>query len=121
MNRCLVVCLALAHPACCVLAAQHTTPHHKAPGGVSCGVHCGTERWAIKTLTDADARKVSAVTPIAATTSDLTLKAAPKQLPQDSLIAPVENEQVAVKALLIAWKGKATTWLRESECRTSKR
>ena len=108
MNRCLVVCLALAHPACCMpSAAQHTTPHHTAPGGVSCGVHCGTERWAIKTLTDADAAKVSAVTPIATSISDLTLKAAPKQLPQNSRIAPVENEQVTVKALLIAWKEEA--------------
>ena len=109
MNRSLNGFLLVALQVCCVFSAAQTT-HHKPTtptGGASCGIHCGVERWAIKTLTDADGAKVAAVTPVAASVTKLTQETAPKKLPQNTRIAPVENQQVTVKALLIAWKEEA--------------
>ncbi len=88
-------------------SGQQKTPHHGAPVGGSCGTHCGTERWALKTLTDSGSGAVAAATPTSTSISDLITKSAPKQLPQNSRVAPIENQQFTVQALLIAWKLEA--------------
>jgi hypothetical protein len=87
-------------------SAQKATPHHGVPSGGSCGTHCGTERWTLKTLTDSSSAAVAATTPTSTSISELTGKPAPKQLPQSSRVAPIENQQFTVKALLIAWKAE---------------
>src|SRR5260370_37612579 len=90
-----------------VASAQQKKPHHGPPSGVPCGTHCGTERWAIKTLTDSGSAAVAAATPTSSSVSDLISKPAPTKLPQNSRVAPIENEQFTVKALLIAWTEEA--------------
>ena len=88
-------------------SAQQNPPHHGAPGGSSCGIHCGTERWAIKTLTDSNSAAVASATPTDSSVSELTSKQAPARLPQNKRVAPIENQQFTIKALLIAWKEEA--------------
>ena len=90
-----------------VASAQQKKPRHSPPSGVPCGTHCGTERWAIKTLTDSGSAAVVAATPTSSSVSALISKPAPTKLPQNSRVAPIENEQFTVKALLIAWKEEA--------------
>jgi hypothetical protein len=70
----------------------------------TCGAHCGKERWAIKTLSDSSSATPAAATPTNTTVSDLASKKAPAKLPANSRIAPTENQQFTVTALLIAWK-----------------
>jgi hypothetical protein len=88
-------------------SAQQKTPHHGAPGPAPCGTHCGTERWAIKTLTDSGGAAVGNAAPTSSSVSDLISKSAPKQLPQNTRVAPIEEQQFTVRALLIAWKEEA--------------
>ncbi len=110
MNRWFVVrCVIAVFVLTGILAsAQQKKPHHP-PGGGSCGTHCGTERWAIKTLTDSGSTSVAAATPTSSSISELISKPAPTKLPQNSRVTPIENEQFTVKALLIAWKEEAGT------------
>jgi len=70
-------------------------------------MHCGTERWAIKTLTDSNSADVAKARPTDSSVSELTSKEAPARLPQNSRVAPIENQQFTIKALLIAWKEEA--------------
>jgi hypothetical protein len=72
-------------------------------GGLGCGVHCGTERWAVKTLTDADAASVN-FSPRPSTVAWLTSQPAPSSLPEDSRIAPLEFQAFTVRALLVGYK-----------------
>ncbi len=70
----------------------------------ACGTHCGTERWAIKTLTDAQSAAVINSTPEQSSVSALVALPAPSKLPQSARIAPTETQQFTVQALLIGWK-----------------
>jgi hypothetical protein len=72
-------------------------------GGFGCGIHCGTERWAVKTLTDADAASVD-FSPRPATVAWLTSQPAPSTLPEDSRVAPLEFQAFTVRAVLIGYK-----------------
>ena len=90
-----------------VTAAQKKTPHKPKSSGSSCGTHCGTERWGIKTLTDSGSAAVTAATPTSSTVSKLTSEQAPAHLPQSSRVAPIENQQFTIQAVLIAWKEEA--------------
>jgi hypothetical protein len=109
MNRCFAVRIALVVLALSsiLMRAQQKTTHHGTPSTGSCGTHCGTERWTIKTLTDSGSAAVGNATPMSSSVSDLISKSAPKQLPQSSRVAPIEEQQFTVKALLIAWKEEA--------------
>jgi len=93
----LATILALSSP----LAAQST-----------CDLHCGTERWAIKTLSDPGASRVD-TTPTAATVKQLRALRVPAsvlrrhgkpQLPPADRIAPVELTTYRVDAVLVGWK-----------------
>jgi len=80
-----------------------TAPKHTATGPV-CGAHCGTERWAIKTLTDTQSARAISSTPAQSSVGALVALPAPRKLPQSARIAPTETQQFTVQALLIGWK-----------------
>jgi len=81
--------------------AGPTEPPGDAPG--SGGEHCGTERWAVKTLSDSDAARVN-FSPVPATVTDLRALAAPGALPQASRIAPTELTTFSVTANVVEFK-----------------
>lgn len=70
---------------------------------ITCGAPCGTERWAVKTLSDADASSVN-FSPRPTTVAWLTSQPAPSLLPADSRVAPLELQAFTVRAQLIAIK-----------------
>ena len=70
---------------------------------ITCGAPCGTERWAVKTLSDADAASVN-FSPRSTTVAWLTSQPAPSVLPADSRIAPLELQAFTVRAQLLAIK-----------------
>jgi hypothetical protein len=73
----------------------------------ACGSHCGTERWAVKTLTDSGSAAVIGSTPQQSSVATLIALPAPAILPERSRVAPTETRQFTVEALLIAWKEEA--------------
>jgi hypothetical protein len=100
----LAVGLVLALPRL-TLAQQPTAPPPATTApGQSCGTHCGTERWAIKTLSDAQSAAAINSTPEQTSVGALVALPAPSQLPPRARIAPTELQQFTVQALLIAWK-----------------
>jgi len=87
------------------LAQEPSVPAPKRTAtGRACGAHCGTERWAIKTLTDAQSAAAINSTPEQTSVSALVALPAPPRLPPDARIPPTETQQFTVQALLIAWK-----------------
>jgi len=87
-----------------------TAPHQNPPSlpaqseGATCGPHCGTERWSVKTLSDSDAEKVNVNNRIVGTVHDLVSLPPPSQLPNDNRIAPVETTTYGVQARLVGFK-----------------
>ncbi|HVT58568.1 MAG TPA: hypothetical protein VHR45_09220 [Thermoanaerobaculia bacterium] len=79
---------------------QHAAPQAAAPG---CGVHCGTERWSLKTLTDGDAGIFTSAHAVDTSVPQLIAQPAPAKLPPTSRV-PFEKTLVKVRALLIGWK-----------------
>ena len=73
------------------------------PGQATCGTHCGTERWPVKTLTDLDVAHVS-FTPVGSTVAHLRGLAAPATRPADARVAPTELTTFRISAVLIGWK-----------------
>src|SRR5579864_9561420 len=73
---------------------------------ITCGVHCGTERWLIKTLSDADVSSIN-FSPRPTTVTFLTSQPAPSPLPADSRLAPLELQAFTVRAQLIAIKDES--------------
>ncbi len=69
----------------------------------TCGSHCGTERWPVKTLTDADRARVN-FTPATATVAQLLNLPAPAQRPANARVAPTEETTFQVHGVLIGWK-----------------
>lgn len=67
------------------------------------GVHCGTERWPVKTLSDPDAAHVD-FNPVNTTVTKLRSTLAPSSLPQSSRIAPTELTVFSVTAQLLDFK-----------------
>jgi hypothetical protein len=90
------------------LPARSQQPSPAAPKrpatGPACGTHCGTERWAIKTLTDGQSAAAINSTPTQSSVGALVALTAPPKLPQSARIAPTETQQFTVQALLIGWK-----------------
>src|SRR5437764_10210310 len=68
---------------------------------ISCGEHCGTERWQIKTVSDPDSRKID-WSPRASSISDLLRLEAPRIL--DDSRAEAETRVYLVQAVLMGWK-----------------
>src|SRR4029077_16295726 len=69
----------------------------------TCGTHCGTERWPVKTLTDADVAHVS-FTPVGTTVAHLRSLAVPGSRPAHARVAPPEVTIFRISAVLIGWK-----------------
>jgi len=67
------------------------------------GVHCGTERWPVKTLSDQDAASVN-FSPVDSSVAELRGLTAPASLPQSSRIAPTELTVYSVTAQLVEFK-----------------
>ncbi len=90
-----------APPAIGTLAADLTTT---LVAGV--GQHCGTERWAVKTLSDPDAYEVN-LTPVARTVHDLRGVPAPRDLPTGARVAATELTTYVVTARVAEFKLEA--------------
>jgi len=73
--------------------------------GGACGTRCGVERWAVKTLADAD-RDLVALTPVPATIESLASLPPPGRRPAAGRLAPVEVTIYRVRGYLAAsWAG----------------
>ncbi len=79
---------------------------HRANPQISCGVHCGTERWAIKTLSDAESRKID-WGPRTISIAELLRLAAPKVL--DDSRSEAETHVYSVEGVLLGWKQETGT------------
>src|SRR5262249_1964802 len=102
---CLVVCLALCFGGSGFIRVsgsgvlKHSTRQ-------DCGDHCGTERWAVKTLTDDDSSSVD-MTPEEQTVHQLVSKPRPRgTLPQNNR-TPLELKTFKVTAQLVGYKVEA--------------
>lgn len=69
----------------------------------ACGVYCGTERWTVKTLSDAAHNKID-FTPKEATISWLISQERPYPSPADQRIGPIETHTYKVRAHLVSHK-----------------
>lgn len=71
----------------------------------ACGTHCGTERWAVKSFTDADTGRVD-LTPRDGSVAEL------RALPRPATVAETRRSSLElrtyrIRALLIGWKHEA--------------
>ena len=99
---CVLPALACALPA---LAQSRCTPppHGAAP---ACGVHCGTEGWPVKTMSDSDASRVNLLDTLRYTVGDMRALARPKALAM-SRRSSAERHVYRVHADLLAWTQEA--------------
>jgi hypothetical protein len=72
------------------------------PPAFTCGVHCGTERWRIKTVFDNDASRID-FTPRHSTVAELTSLRAPGRLEEEER-SDAEKHVYSVEAVLLGWK-----------------
>jgi hypothetical protein len=68
-----------------------------------CGGHCGTERWVVKTLSDAGAAAVS-LTAVPKSVSELISLTAPDTNSDTERISPAEKQAFTVHARLVGYK-----------------
>jgi hypothetical protein len=68
----------------------------------ACGVKCGVERWAVKTLTDLDADEVD-LTPVSRTVHQLRQLEEPDEKPDEERLGEVERSAYEVRAVIIGW------------------
>src|SRR5260221_4603349 len=73
------------------------------PPEITCGVHCGTERWQIKTVSDPDAALIN-WTPEHTSVAALVAQPAPAAL--DDTRADAEKKVYSVEAILLGWKAE---------------
>jgi hypothetical protein len=73
----------------------------------TCGMKCGQERWAIKTLTDGEAATVGNAASQNTTVTALIGETAPAKLTDTR--APLEKERFHLTALIIGWKIEEST------------
>ncbi|HEX2680135.1 MAG TPA: hypothetical protein VHQ03_02455 [Candidatus Dormibacteraeota bacterium] len=74
--------------------------------GLACGVHCGTERWLVKTLSDPDRERVR-MQPVDATVEDLVALERPPVLSPVARADPVEVTVYRVRAWLLGLLGES--------------
>jgi hypothetical protein len=74
---------------------------HKPPPPYTCGVHCGTERWRIKTIFDNDAKNINFI-PRHTTISELVAMRPPEVLSDER--ADAEKQVYSIEAVLLGWK-----------------
>jgi hypothetical protein len=71
------------------------------PPEFTCGIHCGTERWRIKTIFDNDAKRINFM-PRHTSVSELVSLRAPEMLSDERFDA--EKQVYSVEAVLLGWK-----------------
>ena len=71
-----------------------------------CGVHCGTERWQVKTLSDPDADRVD-LTPVATTVESLTALPRPRYFPPYGRSGQTETAVFCVEGWLVDFTTEA--------------
>ncbi|MGZ4877456.1 MAG: hypothetical protein ACXVIO_04650 [Candidatus Angelobacter sp.] len=71
------------------------------PPTFTCGVHCGTERWRIKTIFDNDAKRINFM-PRHTSISELVAMRAPQILSDER--SDAEKQVYSVEAVLLGWK-----------------
>lgn len=69
----------------------------------TCGVRCGVERWAVKTLSDGSRASVD-LEPVATTIAELAALPRPARLPNDQRVPPVETTVYRVRGYLVAYR-----------------
>jgi len=92
-----ILVIVLAATAFLLLRYFHKPP----PPEFTCGVHCGTERWRIKTVFDNDAKRIN-FTPRNTSISELVALPAPAVLSDERSSA--EKQVFSVEAVLLGWK-----------------
>lgn len=73
---------------------------------ITCGEHCGTERWRIKTVSDPERGRID-WNPMPSSISDLAALPPPRVL--DDSRADAEKRVYSVEAILLGWKVEAGT------------
>ena len=73
-------------------------------GGSAGAPQCGTERWTVKTGTDADAGLVNLNTIAPTTVSTMAALPVPSNLPENSRVPPIETTVFALSATLTQYK-----------------
>ena len=94
----LVICLIIA-----VLLyrnLRHTSTHTTQ---INCGEHCGTERWQIKTASDAEAASINPA-PQSSSIADLVRLPAPSE--SGDTRSEAEKYVYSVEAILLGWKAE---------------
>jgi hypothetical protein len=71
-----------------------------------CGLHCGTERWQVKTLSDPDADRVD-LTPVATTVESLSTLPRPSYLPSHGRSGQTETTIFCVEGWLAGFTTEA--------------
>jgi hypothetical protein len=71
------------------------------PPELTCGVHCGTDRWRIKTVFDNEAKRINFM-PRHTSISELVAMRAPQILSEER--ADAEKQVYSVEAVLLGWK-----------------
>ncbi len=74
--------------------------------GGSCGAHCGTDRWTVKTLSDSDRDLVDLV-PVGATVEELVALERPVERPAFGRAPPAETTIYRVRGYLASWSNQA--------------
>ena len=74
-------------------------------GSPSGGYYCGTERWAVKTLSDEDAGKVD-LKPVPSTVAQLVEMPRPATIMENRRAAPVELTTYQIRAVLLEIRGE---------------
>lgn len=81
--------------------------HPAPPPTFTCGEHCGTERWRIKTVFDGDASRID-FTPRHSTVTELTSLPAPNRLEEEER-SSAEEHVYSVEAVLLGWKAETAS------------
>jgi hypothetical protein len=76
------------------------SPELPVPGVSPSGYYCGTERWAVKTLSDEDRLRVN-LKPVPSTVGQLIAFPRPDLLPGNGRAAPVELTNYEIRAVLL--------------------
>ncbi len=91
---------------CLVVAFMLYRSFHRANPQITCGMHCGAERWAIKTLSDVEGRRID-WNPRTTSITELVRLAAPKML--NDARSEAETRVYSVQAVLLGWKQETGT------------
>jgi hypothetical protein len=97
--RLLLLCLVIALVLYRYLHRANPSPNPQ----VTCGEHCGTERWQIKTVSDSESRRID-WNPRSSSITDLVAIQSPRIL--DDSRADAETRVYSVKAILMGWKAE---------------